>query len=273
MMLKEYTGKWFFKNGKFIRFSKFDNNYLKHGKSFYEVLRIIGKKPLFLNDHIERLHLSLKNNKVSEKLRYIDFYKVIDALAVKNNIDIGNIKIVCNIFNGITIYLYFVPHRYPNAEQYNIGAALLSRMLERDNPRRKAVNLKLREKTESLIIEKNIYEVLLVDHNGLVTEGSKSNVFFIKNDVLYTPPIESVLPGITRKYILSICIKRAIKYIEIPVTYKNISSFESVFITGTSPKVLPVKTIDNIQFSVDNPVLRIIMDDYDRIIQESIEID
>ena len=52
--------------------------------------------------------------------------------------------------------------------------------------------------------DKMLYEVLLVNRDGVITEGSRSNVFFIKSGEVYTPPTDAVLPGVTRTMIIRI---------------------------------------------------------------------
>ena len=57
----------------------------------------------------------------------------------------------------------------------------------------------IRERPVRLISDNKLYEVLLVDRNGRITEGSRSNVFFVKGNKFYTGPSAMVLVGITRK--------------------------------------------------------------------------
>src|SRR5205085_3759766 len=48
-------------------------------------------------------------------------------------------------------------------------------------------------------------EGLMLDMNGFVAECSGSNVFMEKDNVLYTPTLGNILPGITRKTVMEIC--------------------------------------------------------------------
>ena len=147
---------------------------------------------------------------------------------------------------------------------------MLSQRLERPNPSIKAVNLNLREKTENLLQQFDVYEILLIDQTGMITEGSKSNVFFIRNNMVFTPPEHCVLPGITRKYVFSICKKLSIEIIEKNIYFESVTNYEAVFITGTSPKILPVKQIDNTTFRVDNRILHQIITEFEEIILKNI---
>ena len=75
---------------------------------------------------------------------------------------------------------------------------------ERENPNAKIINLSFREKVNKKIREKNAYEAILVDRKGYITEGSKSNIFMIKDNMLLTSPVKAVLPGVTRGEIIDI---------------------------------------------------------------------
>lgn len=271
MILNEITGGVYFHKGEYKKAKRFNPDYLKEGTSVYEVLRVIQGKPLFLKDHLERFSQSLAKTDIISKFDQYDFWEVIANLVEKNNLSDGNIKIVCNMNKKAQMFAYFIPHRYPTDENYAEGVKMASSLMERTDPHVKAVNLTMREKTEALMAKKDIYDVLLVDHNGNITEGSKSNIFFIKGDEVYTSPEKVVLPGITRKYVFSICHENNIKLIEDDLPYDDISGFESAFITGTSPKVLPVNMIDDIPYNVRHEVLIKLIDRYDKLIRNFID--
>jgi len=78
------------------------------------------------------------------------------------------------------------------------------------------------------------------------------------------------LKGITREKIIQICNELNYKLIEDFISINNLSSYESAFITGTSPKVLPVASTDEIYFNVNHLLLRNIMSRYDSMIEEYI---
>ena len=77
--------------------------------------------------------------------------------------------------------IYFpIPHAYPTSEDYKQGVPTLTYSAMRENPGVKYINTDLRTRTNRLIKQKQVYEVLLVDKEGYITEGSRSNVFFIR---------------------------------------------------------------------------------------------
>jgi len=111
---------------------------------------------------------------------------------------------------------------------------------------------------------------LLVNHNKNITEGSRSNIFLIKGTSLYTPPEKRILKGITRQKIFEICEKRNIEIHEVEISYKELVFYETAFLSGTSPGILPVKSIDKYRFNTSNDLMRQLMDAYQQLCIESL---
>jgi len=110
----------------------------------------------------------------------------------------------------------------------------------------------------------------LVDRDGMITEGSRSNVFFVKGDVFYTAPASMVLEGITRQKVIECLTKLAFPVVEQAVKGNEIDKFDAAFLTGTSPKVLPVSAVGKQMFDVRNNAILKLMDIYNQMIQNYI---
>ena len=120
----------------------------------------------------------------------------------------------------------------------------------------------MRGRTNKAIKSGELYEVFLVNRDGIITEGSRSNVFFIKNGEVYTSPTDTVLPGVTRTVIIKILEDAGIPLHYSAIKQEELSGFDAAFISGTSPKVLPVASIGDIVYDVDDPVLRFVLAQY-----------
>jgi branched-chain amino acid aminotransferase len=196
---------------------------------------------------------------------------MIGQLAKANGIDVGNVKLIYPLNSDQTgegLLAFFIPHSYPTTAMYENGVSMLSLIATRPDPTAKISNQTLRVRANQMIAENNIYEVLLVNEDGLITEGSRSNIFFVQNDQVVTSPENLVLAGITRNLIIQICRNENIPFAEKKITYPDLGSFSAAFITGTSPKVLPVNKIDDFRYHTGNPVVLKIMRKYDEIIEE-----
>ncbi|MFA9398288.1 MAG: aminotransferase class IV [Clostridiaceae bacterium] len=264
-------------NNKFIivnRQEKEVNNDINiTGKNLiYEVLRVIEKVPLFLEKHITRLNDSIKLSNFSKFHNDDQLIKDIDKLININNVEVGNIKIVLD-FNNKLIYLYFVPHNYPKQGDYINGIDTILFSAKRKNPNVKYIDISLREKINLKIKQDNVFEAILFDEDGYITEGSRSNIFLIKGNQIYTSPSDLVLKGITREIILEICKNSNIKVNEIRLKKEDIISFDGLFLCGTSPKILPIKSVSSYKFnSSSNSLILDLINKYNLFIDKSIKI-
>jgi branched-chain amino acid aminotransferase len=158
--------------------------------------------------------------------------------------------------------MYLNPTHYPSEKLYKAGVRTGLFKGERKNPNIKMMDRDLRDATDKAIRSGDLYEVLLVNSDGRITEGSRSNVFFIRNGEVYTAPADKVLLGVTRTMILRIMEKAGIPLHYYSVKMDELKSFDAAFISGTSPKVLPIASIGEVSFDVNDPALRKIMEKY-----------
>lgn len=241
----------------------FDLDVLKKGFSVYEVIKISAGVPLFLEDHIERLHAStlLKGEKVWCTDDYIRI-KVNKIISV-NKIKKGRLKFALRFHkSGNKFICFFLETIQPPEKDYIKGIKIISENYERLNPNAKVINYKLRKKLKALVKYKKVYETLLVNNSGKITECSKSNIFFIKDNRIYTSFSKDVLIGITRTYVFNICKNTSVPITETDIYYDDLKEYDSVFITGTSIGILAVIMIDEIKFSRDNAIFNKISDSY-----------
>ncbi len=88
-------------------------------------------------------------------------------------------------------------------------------------------------------------EGLLLDTEGYVSEGSGENIFIVRNNVLKTTPLTSILEGITRDSILRLACDLGIKVAEQRFTRDEIYICDEAFFTGTAAEVTPIRELDN----------------------------
>lgn len=270
--MAECFRKKFICNGEIKSAHEFNCEYLNSSNVLYEVIRIIDGVPLFLEDHITRLNNSAKTINLKLNVKKEDIKEEIYKLCKANDVFLGNIKIIIDVKDNKDQkrLTYFIKHSYPKENMYEKGVFAALYNAERDNPNAKIINAKLREDTNRFIKENDIYEAILVDKNGCITEGSRSTIFMVKGNNVYTSPIEDVLPGVTRKHILGICKTLKINVIEEKIHFTRINTMDALFICGTSPKVLPICKIKNNEYNANNEIVQKIKKSYDKTIQEYI---
>jgi len=167
--------------------------------------------------------------------------------------------------------IFFIEHSYPTAEMYENGVKVILYFGERENPNAKIINDNFRSEVNKQIKLHDAYEAILIDRNGYITEGSKSNIFMIKDNIIMTSPQNAVLPGITRDKIIEVAKEEGFKVEEIEYHYKKISESDAMFISGTSPKILPIAYVDEIKFNMKNNLVIKLMKSYNKKIEENMK--
>lgn len=246
----------FIKNNKPKPSKDFDDKILLRGIALYEVIRIVSGKPIFFEAHFERLTNSASQFKKNIWLNFNQIKENIEKLISLNDCQFGNIKLVFQINDNTKTFLaYFIKHYYPSEEQYQNGIKTLVHRAERPIPNAKVYNHALRSKTNDLIKEAEIFEVLLLNSMGNITEGSRSNLFFIKNNELHTALDADVLHGIIRGKVIESAVELGIPIRKHSIHYEDLPSYDAAFLTGTSLLILPIKRINSISYSSSHDVI------------------
>ena len=95
-------------------------------------------------------------------------------------------------------------------------------------------------------------DALMLDYRGYVAEGTGANIFFIKNKDIFTPIPDCFLNGITRQTVITMVKNKGFNLIEKHILPDEIDKYEEAFLTGTAAEITPIKSIDNISYSVGN---------------------
>jgi branched-chain amino acid aminotransferase len=267
--------RFWIKNDQVMEQQKLPADFIEHGTSLYEVLRVMQGIPLFLEQHLARLKHTAQLTGLALPLDDAGIQQRLHDLMVSNKVDAGNVKLVINYPSpGRTadLYAYFVEHSYPSASDYQNGIKTVLVQVERPNPNAKVDRADYRRTVDGAIRESGAYEALLVDRQGNVSEGGRSNLFMLKGDIIYTAPGDKVLKGITRQMVFAACHNRGYQVVEKEISLQEMLNMEAIFISGTSPKVLPVSQVDDQRIdSGSNAIIRDIMAGYDAIINEYID--
>jgi branched-chain amino acid aminotransferase len=232
----------------------------------YEVFRVVQGIPLFLDEHLERFYQSAGIAGKSIQYSKNEIAAFIQTLIEKNKVEQGNIL----LSSKTNLKAFFIAHRYPKPEWYTTGVKCGILHAERSNPNAKVFQTSVRQLADGIIQREKVYEVLLVDHFGRITEGSRSNVFFVKGNRVLTPPADEVLLGITRQKTIGIIQSQNISFSEEEIFLKDSGSFDAAFLTGTSPKILPFSKAGVFRFDPQNELVRLLVQKFDAMILEYI---
>jgi len=240
----------------------------------YEIIRVIGGVPIYLEDHLSRIlesaHIINHDIGATENEIKIEIKETI----IKNELDRGNIKLLSGEAEGLgSVFIVFcVESFYPPKEYYEDGINTILYEYERDNPNAKVLVTSFKEDVAKKMKEKQAFEALLVRKDGYIPEGSRSNIFFVKGEKLYTAPKDEILLGITRKHLFKIANNLNIKIVEESIHVDDIVKLDGAFMTGTSVNILPIARIDDIELgSVNNKIITELNKAYDNMMYEYVE--
>ncbi|MEI6602363.1 MAG: aminotransferase class IV [Clostridia bacterium] len=239
----------------------------------YEVVRIIDHIPLFFEAHYERLQHSAEGIHAPLPLTMDMLKSNLLAVVAKNGLGNCNCMIVCYFQEDTFHSLIFArKHAYPSISQYQEGVDLTLLAIERQDPQIKQIDETYNQLTAQAKAKPGIFEVLLVNHDGWVTEASKANVFFIFGDQILTPPATQVLVGVTRQKVIKAIVATGTAFTEKNVSKDDLERCDGVFITGTSLHVLPVNRIGALEFSTaNNPIFLKIKKEFEDSVENYLE--
>lgn len=221
-----------------------DNIELNYGFGVYENIRYRNHAIYFADEHLDRLLHSAKAIGLTHQFEKKQIRNWIIELIKKNEAESANIKIL--LIGGVEPMLYILQlaPKFPDKKIYKEGVKAITAIYERYLPQAKTLNMLPSYILYKKAIEQNAYDAILCDKKGNIHEGTRSNIFFIKEKTLYTPMVETVLNGVTRAGVIACATKLGYTIIEESIALKNIATFDGAFFTNTSGKIIPIKEID-----------------------------
>jgi len=237
----------------------------------YESIEVDGGIAFHLNDHLERLFHSAALIELPIPYEPAALHRWVQELMAEDRILEALLRIIVigpNSEEGVNDTLVFVlpgslPH-YPSTF-YTQGVHTITYEGSRPMPQSKTLNTLVNFLASRRARRVGAHEAFLVNSEGCLTEGSRSNLFVVAGETLITPPAEQVLSGITRDLVWKLAQARGIPLAERAVPKRDLASFSEMFVTSTSMHVIPVVQVDE-QVIGDGhvgPITRILMHEFE----------
>jgi len=251
-------------NGKILpahkaTISVFDRG-LFYGDGVFESLRTYRGKPFLLEEHLKRLLLGLKFLKIRPPLSLPQFKIAVLRTLFANKFKESYIKII--VTRGETrehgldpsfaagkpnvIILVEPLKAYPKSILVTGWKAVISRIIRANTPSSRIKSLcyldNILAKMEASRAGAN--EAFLLDEKGNLVEGTTSNLFLVRNGIIYTPTQEEpLLKGITRDLIIKLARRSGFRVVEKVINPKELYSADECFVTSSGPGVVPITKI------------------------------
>lgn len=233
----------------------------------YESVKVDRGRPFYLTEHLHRLHNSAGmlgltlDTSIETLTAWFELLRELDPHAS------WSLRIVAigalGDDPGPVIAFRAVPlPAYPQA-LYDYGATAVLYEGQRHLPACKSLNLLVNHLARETAVKAHALEGIL-HYNGLLTEGSRTNVFGVCKGQLLTAPVETVLSGITREVLLEVMQDTDYPIQEAPMP-ADPSAYEELFISSTSMHVMPVTKVDGAYIGDGRvgPITRLAMTQFD----------
>ncbi|MBI2869924.1 MAG: aminotransferase class IV [Chloroflexi bacterium] len=233
----------------------YDHGFL-YGYALFETVRAYHGRLFRLERHLERLRGSARSIGLSPRLADYDLAGACEAALKANRLEDARLRLT--VTRGETEHYPGVfgegvpgvvvtarPYQPPPEANFQKGfTAVISRYKRLSRSPLAGVkssnyllNVLARMEAEAAGGD----EALLPDESGHLTEGSISNLFFVRQGGLVTPPLTSGnLPGVTREIILKLAGKLRIKVLEENVSFTGLGDFTEAFLTNSLIEVMPL---------------------------------
>ncbi len=237
-----------------------------YGFGVYESIRIVSGITYFLEDHIERLMGSARMIGLEHGFSPDFVAKAIAELLRKNEVETCNIKILLiggRTAEDATLNILCLNPLFPDKKIYRDGVKTVTHEYERPFPHAKTLNMLQSYLAFRKAKQADAYDALLTDREGCIVEGTRTNFFCIKDKALFTPDENDILLGVTRKAVLKVAAQNGYEVIEKDIRPTDLGDYDGAFLTSTSAKILPIRSIDGYEFGEQPTVLKELMRTFD----------
>jgi len=223
------------------------------GDSVYEVLRWYGGYFFDMEGHLNRLRRSLNETRIA--WNDVDSLpEISEKLIHENNLGDGCTIVYIQVTRGASPRNHAFPDPpvqptvYVSVRRQSIDTLVWERgiaIAPVEDPRWNRCDIKSTALLANILpyqeAHDNGFAEVCFIRDGFVTEGAHSNIFFVRDNTVYTHPESNrILSGITRKNVISIAAENSIRLVEEAVAADMIPYMNEAFITNTSGEVVPV---------------------------------
>ncbi len=253
---------------------------LMFGDMVFEMTRSFQKKHFLLEEHIDRLVASAEFVQIHLPYSKEDIFEAINEVTTYHNEvfeDDDEHRLMINLSRGLLgIYENNVDFQTKGpvlsianfplkwtvsgmSEYFNQGihAVVSNQKMIPDDLLNASV--KSRSRLHYMMANIDISKMnlerawaLLEDPDGNICEGTGSNIFFVKDNELYTPKPVNMLRGISRQYLIDLAKKNKIQVHEVEIKKENLSEFSEAFFTATPFCMVPCYRLDDHQLEFRN---------------------
>ncbi len=249
-----------FKNKSEAAISVFDHGLL-YGDGIFEGIRAYNGRIFRLKEHVDRFFYAAKAIMLELEQTKREVMDIVIKSCHVNNISDGYIRLVATRGVGdlgldprkcSKPSLFCIADKinvYP-PEMYEKGISVITASQRRNNatiidPQIKSLNYLNNILAKIEANRAGVPEAIMLNQFGVVAECTADNIFIVKDEVIYTPPIYcGALDGITHRTIMELAKEAGYEVIEKEFTQFNVYNADECFLTGTGAECIAVTNAD-----------------------------
>jgi len=224
-----------------------------HGEGIFETLLVQDGKLQHLREHLTRLRKSAYLLKIKIPFTFTEIKTAANKLIIKNKCKKAILKII------LTPQTFLIVTR--DFPERPVTARVCFVRMERCLPHLKTLNYFPTVLAQREAERRGFDEALLVNRDGWVTEGGRTNIFWVRKGRLFTPPIGSLLEGTTREEIIQLARKLQLKFSEKKVRSIDLLMADELFLTNAPMGIWPIKKIEA-QYKEVGKITRLLQKNY-----------
>ncbi|KJE26828.1 D-amino-acid transaminase [Geobacillus kaustophilus] len=229
---------------------------LQFGDGVYEVVRLYNGIYVWLREHLDRLYRSAAAIRLSVPFGCEELIERLEELRRLNDVQEDAI-LYLQVTRGSfprnhafpaekrpNLYAYIQPMARKTEEMTHGVRAILTKDVRWEYCYIKSLNLLPNVLAKQEAVERGAFEAIF-HRDSVVTEGSSSNIFLVKNETVYThPATERILNGIVRTKVKQFCAELSIPFVEEAFSPNDLAKADELFLTSTTSAIIPIIQVD-----------------------------
>jgi 4-amino-4-deoxychorismate lyase len=263
--------------------SVYDHGFL-YGLGLFETFRTYGGKPYLLERHLDRLYGGCRELGIPFAMEADELRREITALLAANGLADGYIRLTVSAgvgelglpagdYNAPTVLILAKSLPPAGADALRRGRELRLLRTRRNSPegtvrfkslhymnniiaKREMLGLMQEREPQSFHLQQQVVQIaslpspgaegLMLSRDGWLTEGIVSNLFFLRQGVIYTPCIETgILPGVTRARVIELARDTGYEVEEGLYIWEQLLEAEEVWLTNSIQELVPVTRLSD----------------------------
>lgn len=255
-------------NGRFIEKEKAVVSVMTHalhyGSAVFEGIRayktVKGTAILKLKDHMQRFDYSMRALGMKPPYSISEMCQAVTDTVKKSGLEscyirplafYGNnesVGVLPKLDHPVDVIIWCLPMgRYLAAESVDVMVSKYIRI----HPKSTVCDAKIAGHYVNSMLASmetrgtRYHEALLLDADGNVAEGAAQNIFYVKNNEIFTTPLGTILDGITRRMIIQVAKEQGYQVHEKYFKVKDIINADEAFFSGTAAKITPIRSVND----------------------------